>query len=203
MVNLNMIDTIGSGIKRMFRIQRERNFPMPDYNLSQSGKVSVRIIGKIIDPKYTRMLIRRKDLDLLDVIALDKVQKGYPLSDVEFHSLKSKKLIEGRRPRLYVSERVAAETDTRAEYIRKRSFDKQHFKDMVIEYLKKFHEADRVSIEDLLLNKVSDALTEEQKHMFVKTLLQDMRKEGTIKTTGSRTFGAKWILCHPSKKASK
>jgi ATP-dependent DNA helicase RecG len=203
MVNLNMIDTIGSGIKRMFRIQRERNFPMPDYNLSQSGKVSVRIIGKIIDPKYTRMLIRRKDLDLLDVIALDKVQKGYPLSDVEFHSLKSKKLIEGRRPRLYVSERVAVETDTRAEYIRKRSFDKQHFKDMVIEYLKKFHEADRVSIEDLLLNKVSDALTEEQKHMFVKTLLQDMRKEGTIKTTGSRTFGAKWILCHPSKKASK
>jgi ATP-dependent DNA helicase RecG len=30
MVNLNMIDTIGSGIKRMFTRQRERSFPMPD-----------------------------------------------------------------------------------------------------------------------------------------------------------------------------
>jgi ATP-dependent DNA helicase RecG len=74
---------------------------------------------------------------------------------------------------------------------------------MVTEYLKRFHEADRETIEDLLLNKVSDALTEEQKHMFVKTLLQDMRKDGTIQTTGSKTFGAKWILTHPPKKALK
>lgn len=203
MVNLNMIDTVGSGIRRMFQHQRERNFPLPDYDLSEEGIVSVKITGKVIDPKYTRMLIKRKDLDMLDVIALDKVQKGYSISKDEFHSLKSKKLIEGRRPRLYVSERIAAETDTRAEYIRKRSFDKQHFKDMVIEYLKRFDEANRETIEDLLLDKVSDALSEEQKHLFVKNLLQDMRKEGTIQTTGSRTFGAKWILTQPLKKASK
>jgi ATP-dependent DNA helicase RecG len=31
MVNLNMIDTTGSGIKRMFGIQRQKFFPMPDY----------------------------------------------------------------------------------------------------------------------------------------------------------------------------
>ena len=204
MVNLNMIDTIGSGIKRMFRLQRERNFPLPDYDLlSEPGKVNVKITGKVIDPKYTRMLIKRKDLGMLDVIALDKVQKGYHLSDAEFASLKSKKLIEGRRPNLYVSEKVAAETDTRVDYIRKRSFDKQHFKDMVIEYLKKFHEADRNTIEDLLLDKVSDALTGEQKHLFIKNLLQDMRKEGTIHTTGSKTFGAIWMLTEPPKKDSK
>lgn len=34
MVNLNMIDTIGSGIKRTFRIQRDRNFPMPTTTLA-------------------------------------------------------------------------------------------------------------------------------------------------------------------------
>ena len=33
MVNLNMIDTIGSGIKRMFTRQWERSFPLPDYEL--------------------------------------------------------------------------------------------------------------------------------------------------------------------------
>jgi len=197
MVNLNMIDTIGSGIRRMFRLQRERNFPMPDYDLSELNKVKVTITGKVIDPKYTRMLIKRKDLDIVDVIALDKVQKGHRLSDAEFSSLKSRKLIEGRRPNLYVSEKVAVETDTRADYIRKRSFDKQHFKDMVIAYLKKFHEADREAVEDLLLDKVSDALNKEQKRRFIKNLLQEMRKEGIIKTTGSKTFGARWVLIQP------
>jgi ATP-dependent DNA helicase RecG len=203
MVNLNMIDTIGSGIRRMFRVQRERNFPLPDYDLTQTGKVAVRVSGKIIDPRYTRMLIRRKDLDMLDVISLDRVQKEYPITDEEYHSLKSKKLIEGRRPHIFVSEQVAAETDTRAEYIRKRSVDKQHFKDLVISYLKRYDEADRKEIDKLLLDKVSDALDDEQKHLFIKNLLRDMRCEGTIHTTGSKTFGAKWVLTRSPKKESK
>jgi len=200
MVNLNMIDTIGSGIRRMFRVQRERNFPLPDYDLTQTGKVSVRITGKIIDPRYTRMLVRHKDLDMLDVIALDKVQKGYPISDEEFRSLKTKKLVEGRRPQLFVSEQIAAETDTRADYIRKRSFDKQHFKDLVISYLKRYHEADRKEIDKLLIDKVSDALDEDQKRSFIRNLLQHMRKEGTIENRGGHTRGATWTLSEHSQK---
>ncbi|HEY5560328.1 MAG TPA: ATP-binding protein [Clostridiaceae bacterium] len=33
MVSLNMIDIIGSGIKKMFIKQMQRYFPPPDYNL--------------------------------------------------------------------------------------------------------------------------------------------------------------------------
>jgi len=76
MMNLNMIDTIGSGIKRMFETQRQRNFPMPDYELNEPGSVKVRIIGKVVDKKYTRMLVAKSDLELMDVVALDKIQKG-------------------------------------------------------------------------------------------------------------------------------
>ena len=54
MVNLNMIDTIRSGIKTMFIRQRERNFPMPDYELEESEKVVVRLIGQVHDENYTR-----------------------------------------------------------------------------------------------------------------------------------------------------
>ena len=84
MVNFGMIDTVGSGIRRMFTTQRQRNFPMPDYELNEPGRVRVRLIGKVIDEKYTWMLADRTDLNLMDVIALDKVQKGKPLSDDEF-----------------------------------------------------------------------------------------------------------------------
>jgi ATP-dependent DNA helicase RecG len=122
MVNFNMIDTIGSGIKRMFTKQRQRFFPMPDYDLSEPGRVKVRIIGKLIDEKYTRMLMQRTDLALMDVIGLDKVQKGKPVAEEEFKSLKAKRLIEGRRPNLFVSAEVAAATETKADYIKKRAF---------------------------------------------------------------------------------
>ena len=81
------------------------------------------------------MLMARTDLDLWDVIALDKVQKGKPLTDDEFKSLKAKKLIEGRRPNLFVSAEIAAATETKAEYIKKRAFDKEHYKKMVVAYL--------------------------------------------------------------------
>lgn len=41
MVNLNMIDTIGSGIKRMFFTQKKRFFPLPDYDLSDPTSVAL------------------------------------------------------------------------------------------------------------------------------------------------------------------
>jgi len=199
MFNLKMIDTVGSGIKRMFIHQRERNFPLPDFDLtSEYDKVSVKIIGSVLDPKYTRMLIKYKDLAMRDVIALDKVQKGYRINDFEFRSLKSKNLIEGRRPNLYVSENVAIDTDSRADYIRRRSFDKRHFKDMIIDYLKTFSKADRKEIDKLLFDKVSDTLKDDQKKVYIKNLLRDMRKEGTIEAVG-KTFGAKWVLVKRSK----
>ena len=194
MFNLKMIDTVGSGIKRMFIHQRERNFPLPDFDLlSGYDKVNVKIIGRVLDSKYTRMLIKYKDLAMRDVIALDKVQKGYRITDNEFRSLKSKNLIEGRRPNLYVSENVAIDTDSRADYIRKRSFDRRHFKDMIIDYLQTFGKADRKEIDKLLFDKVSDVLNDDRKKIYIKNLLRDMRREGTIVTIG-KTFGAKWVL---------
>lgn len=200
MVNLNMIDTIGSGIRRSFGIQRERNFPMPTYDLSEPGKVKVRVIGQILDPNYTRMLMSQTNLDLLDVIALDKVQKGLTITDEEVKLLRSKKLIEGRRPNIHVSADVAAATDTIVDYLTKRGIDKDYCQKMVFELLSKKAEASRPEIESLLLTKLSDALDEEQKKNFIKNLLQEMKREGIVRPVeGRRGRGAKWEL---SKKGS-
>jgi ATP-dependent DNA helicase RecG len=163
----------------------------------------VRIIGKVMDEKYTRMLMNRSDLELADVILLDKVQKGRPLSDEEFRSLKAKRLIEGRRPNVFVSAEVAAATESKADYIKKRAFDKAHYKKMVAAYLEKFSEAKREDINKLLLGKLSDALNEKQKRVFIMNLLQEMRREGTILPVGAqRGRGAKWGLHKPAAKES-
>lgn len=193
MVNLGMIDTIGSGIKRMFTTQRQRNFPMPDYELAEPGRVKVRLIGKVIDEKYTWMLRGRTDLELIDVITLDKVQKRKPLTDEEFRILKAKKLVEGRRPNLFVSAEIAAATETKEEYIKKRAFDKEHYTRMVVAYLKKFGSATRPELRKLLMDKISDALSEQQKENRIKNLLQTMKKEGVIEADGFGP-GANWKL---------
>ena len=194
MVNLNMIDTIGSGIKRSFGIQRDRNFPMPTYDLSEAGRVKVRVIGQIIDPNYTRMLMSQTNLSLLDVIALDKVQKGVALSDDEFRSLKSKDLIEGRRPNIYVSADVAKATDTMVDYLKKRGIEIDYGRMMILELLEKQGSAKRTQIDSLLREKLSDALNEQQKHDFIANLLQKLRREGLIEVHGKGPT-SRWELC--------
>ena len=187
MVNLNMIDTIGSGINRMFRIQKERFFPLPDFDLKEPGRVQVRLTGKILDEKYTRMLIEKVDLDLDTVIALDKVQKKRPLSNGEFKRLKDQKLVEGRRPNLFVSAKIAAMTDDKATYIKHRAFDKKYYKDLVISYLEKFQQAQRLKIETLLMTKLSDALDEKRKRNFIRNLLYEMsHRDKSIVASGPR-----------------
>ena len=66
----------------------------------------MRIFGKILDENYTRLLIEKADLNLLDVMALDKVQKHHQINEEEFKRLKKQKLIEGRRPNLFVIKRT-------------------------------------------------------------------------------------------------
>ncbi len=193
MVNLNMIDTIGSGIKRMFMRQRERSFPLPDYDLDDPNKVMVRLTGRVLDENYTRLLMSQADLDLLDVIALDKVQKKRVLDDETFRRLKGRKLIEGRRPNLFVSAKIAAVTEQKAAYIKNRAFDKAHYKDMVVAYLRRFGQATRVDLNRLLLDKISDALDHKQKRYFITNLLQEMKKEKLIQPDGA-TRGAVWTL---------
>ena len=67
MVNLNLIDTIGSGIKRMYNIQRNKFFPLPDYDLGKHS-VKVTIIGKILDTKYAVKLAQMPNLSLHEII---------------------------------------------------------------------------------------------------------------------------------------
>lgn len=193
MVNLNMIDTIGSGIKRMFTVQRKRYFPMPDYDLREPERVAVRLFGRILDENYTNLLLRNTELELLDVIALDMVQKKRALRDEELKRLKQQKLVEGRRANLFVSAQVAAVTGEQAAYIKNRAFDKAHYKEMVLAYLMQFGEATRQELDDLLLEKLSDALNAEQKKKFVNNLLQEMKKAGQITLAGATRWG-KWRL---------
>jgi len=163
--------------------------------LSEPERVKVRLIGQILDPNYTRMLMSQTNLDLLDVIALDKVQKQQPITDDEAKSLRSKKLIEGRRPSIHISADVAAATDTMVDYLRRRGIDRDYCQKMILDLLGK-GPAKRNEIDRLLLDRLSDAINETQRKTFLMNLLQDMRKAELIDSDG-RGAGSVWQLHSP------
>lgn len=194
MVSLNMIDTIGGGIKKMFKTQMQRFFPLPDYDLTQPQKVIVKIVGRVLNENYTRLLIKNTYMDLFTVMLLDKVQKQIRLSKDEHTFLRSKKLVEGRYPNLFVSSRIAAATEEKAKYIRYRGFDKQYYRDMIIEFIDRNGSASRREINDLLLNKLPEILTAKQKKSKINNLLAEMsNKVRIIENIGSRKY-SRWVL---------
>lgn len=186
MAELNMIDTMGYGIHDMFARQARRYLPMPDYDLGESGAVRLTIYGGVVDPAYSRLLIQQTDLPLADVLALDRVQKQLPIPDEAVARLKRAGLIEGRKPRFHVSASVAKATASKADYIRTRAQDDEFYAKLVIDYLHQFGQANRAEIDKLLVDKLSDALTPEQKQRKIGNLLTKLRRRERILNTGSR-----------------
>jgi len=186
MVNLNMIDTIGSGIKRMFNFQRQRYFPMPDYDFAQN-KVKVSLIGKLLDLDYARVLARNPELSLEEIILLDKVQKKQDLIEEEIFHLREKGLVEGRKPNFHISAIVAEKTDQRADYIKNRGLKDEHYKDLVLEFIGKYGSASKEEIDKLLLDILPKILDTKQKGNKVRNLVYAMSKrDKTIKNLGTK-----------------
>ncbi len=193
MVNLNMIDTIGGGIKKMFLVQRNRFFPLPSYQLDQGEDVTVNIAGRVLDENYTRLLMNTMDLDIFTVMLLDRVQKRLPVEKDEFIRLKTLGLVSGRFPNIYVASHIAAIAGDKAAFIKNKAFDKDYYKSLVIKLISEYGTASRNEIDTLLLDKLSDVLSESQKRNRIRNLLFEMSKDGTIKNTGSNKY-PKWIL---------
>ena len=179
MVNLNMIDTIGSGIKKMYSIQSKKFFPLPEYDLS-NNKVKVTIVGKVIHLDYARKLAGLPNLSLYEIILLDKVAKQKFLSEEDVKLLKAKKLIEGRKPNFYISSGIAVVTGEQSKYMKQRGIDDKYCQKMILEYLQKFEKAQRKDFEDILLDKLPDVLDEKQKKDKIKNNLQTLRRQGRI-----------------------
>lgn len=184
MRNLNMIDTEGGGIKKMFNKQRIRLFPMPEYDLSDE-KVKVTIIGSVMDEAFARILTANSDLSLIHIMLLDKVQKHKPLSEDEVKYLRSKNFIEGRKPNYFLSADVVRPTRNcklKSEYIHNKGFDNDHYRNLILQYLGKFSPASRQDIDDLLWDKLPAYMEDEaQKKRKIRNLLYSLSSEGKIK----------------------
>lgn len=180
MVELKMVDTIGSGIRRMFNLQKQRFFPMPDYDFSDN-KVMLTIVSKVLDMDYAALLAKDHSLNLMEMELLSRIQMHRNLTDYEIAYLRKRKLVEGRKNALYVAKTVASNIGKKADYTKNKGLDDKYYKDLLSKFIKQHKKVSRKDVDELLLTKLPEALTEKQKITKIGHLLSALKKAGVIR----------------------
>lgn len=192
MRNVKMVDTEGGGIRKLYMQQKKRFFPMPDYDLS-GMQVKCTIQGNVLDENFAKILVNNPNLSIQEIILLDAVQKHKPITDDSINYLRKKKYIEGRKPHIYLSMSVvkgSKHIGLKASYIKNKSFDDDYFKRLIVDYISKFGKASRKEIDELLRNKLSEALNERQKYDKITNLLSSLKRKGIITYDKNKN----WVL---------
>jgi len=190
----NMIDTVAMGIRKVFKIQQERLFPMPDYFFMKPDEVIVRVYGKTLDENYMRMLYDHPEFDIETVYLLDQVQKKQPLSREQYKRLRSLGVIEGKTPNIYVSLGISEIVDERAQYTRNKAMDDKYYMDLMLNYLQQFGTASKADFLKLLRDKLSDVLDDKQKDTKVRSLIRVLQNNEQIERTSNNKRTGAWRL---------
>lgn len=187
MVSFNMIDTVSSGIQTMFFKQKERHFPMPDYEINENvPEVNVKIYGRVIDESYVDLLKRDTTLSLKECIWLDAIQKKRPITDDAMRILKSKKLIEWHKPNYIIARAVAQKTHQVPEYTKQKGLDKYKLLNMLQQVVENAGEA------GIMLNDIYEYMevtlptskSVEAKKRTLRYLLQQLKESSVVYLDG-------------------
>ena len=194
MVHFNMIDTVGRGIPKLFKEQRRRFFPMPEYEIDDSAKtVSVTIYGIASDDAYTDLLKSDSTLSLMECLWLDAVRTHRPITKEAARHLKDKKLIEGKAPRYNIALSVAKKVQQIGQYTRETGLNKKAQVKLILQLA--FNAGStgfkRAVAFEIIEQSLPASMTKTQKLNHVSHMLRDMQSDGLLKKNDS---GKSWLI---------
>lgn len=194
MVKFNMIDTQSMGIRKVFRIQQEKYFPLPDYDLTQMNQVAVTIYGKVLDENYSRVLFDNPDFDIETVFLIDRVQKKKSISKDTAKYLRRLGVIEGKMPNIFISSKIAASLGKKEEYVKNKGFEEEQYQGWIVKYLETYQVAKKQDIIKLLCDSLPDSLNDKQKENKVRNILKKMKAKGIIELNNDNKRLGNWVL---------
>ena len=92
---------------------------------------------------------------------------------------------------------VARAAGQAGRHIRERGFDKRYYLDLILALVREHQPVDRKDVDQLLLTKLPERLSQEQKLRKVHNLLQELRRSGLIDNRGSRSK-PQWFAVTPT-----
>ena len=194
MMKFNMIDTQSMGIRKVYKIQQEKYFPMPDYNLSVGNQVGVTVYGKVLDENYTKLLFEHSEFDIQTVFLIDQVQKHHTITNEQVKYLRKLQVIEGRIPNIYLSADIAKTLEKKEQYVKNKGFDDEYYRNLIVKYLQEYESGTRKNFRILLMDKLPDNLDEKQKENKIRNLLYFLQKKGIIECSERKSKNSIWKL---------
>lgn len=183
MVNFNMIDKVGRGIPKMFKEQRRRFFPMPEYDIKEHDKmVSLTIYGISSDDAYSDLLRSDPNLSLMECLWLDNIRRHVPITKEAAKILREKKLIEGRFPRYNIALSVAQKVHQVSHYTKETGLEKKTQIKLILQLAKNSGNTGfkRKDAFDVLEKSLPDNMTQKQKITYIAHLLRAISADGLI-----------------------
>lgn len=186
MIKVKMMESAHSGILKMFKVQRDRLFPLPEYSISEHG-VTVTLSGKLLESEMLELFSGYKKIPLYDLYLLNKLRLcgARVLTRDQIKHLREKRLISGRPP--YRLEGLKPEED----FCREHYFSEDNrLMDVIKVFLKEKGEVGATKSEILAAVKetFSNRLSQAQRENKVKNLLQEMRKKNIISLGAKRAW---------------
>ena len=189
MSELNMIDTMGYGIHRMYAEQARRYMPLHDYLITPQS-VTMTIYGHFVDEAYSSLLVKRPDFQLKDICWLDRVQKGLPIPADEAAGFRKRGLIDGRKPHLRIAVEIPSDENEALighEQLRER------YRRIFIDFLHRFPGASRQKINDFMIPQMGGEMSENEKAAKISNLMTGLRRKGVIENRGTDKK-SQWFL---------
>ncbi|MCM1178334.1 MAG: hypothetical protein NC308_02810 [Clostridium sp.] len=133
------------------------------------------------------------ELDLMDAILLDCLQKGKRINDNAIDMLRKKHLIEGRRPDVYIAKSVAQSVDQKIEYSRHKGLDAKSCEAMLLDALRDHGKLTRQEIDQLLWDVLSDKLDDKQRKSKIGNLLSKLKAKGLVSNSTRGNISEWWL----------
>ena len=183
MTEIGLVTNSGAGIRNFYFSQIHKHFPLPRFSISEDT-VSVTFPGRREGP-IARALDIHKDLEVADILDLDRLDSGRYISDKRMESLISRGLVTvyDGVPCINLSYEDPSSR-----------FSKGSDYDAVITLLKENGSITRSDVVDVLRFRDRKGLSEEQLSVKATNLLQNMRKDGRVRKAEGNTRSARYEL---------
>lgn len=194
MVDLRLIDKVGSGIRTMFNKQIQRLFPVPEYEISPQH-VQVTLQGKIHDYTFAFNLLHH-DIEAIDIALLYDVYKGRRIERAAADRLREKGLISGRFPKIAVAAflgETAPDPEIRETIFRQQEMSTETYIAHIKDILRDKHPRSRADILHALKPFLPLDYEPRSMERKVSNLLKKMLGEGLVSVEGT-TRSAKWKM---------
>ena len=110
---------------------------------------------------------------------------------MRLHTCALKALLKVESRTYIYPSKIAHETAQQADYMKQRGIDGEYCRKMIVDYLTKFKTGTREDFERVILDKLPDVLSEEQKKRKIRNILQLLKSKGMIEIDKGKSWKLK------------